>query len=172
LSPVLTTPRLQLRELSAADAPFIFELVNDPSWLRYIGDKSVRDVEAAQRYIEGGPMRMYAERGFGLWLVERREDGSPLGICGLVKREQLEDVDLGFAFLPRHWRRGYATESARAVLGHALGALGLTRIVAITSTDNAASARLLENLGFRLETMLHWPPQEPVRLYVFAGADP
>ena len=110
-------------------------------------------------------MRMYAERGFGLWLVERKDDGAPLGICGLVKREQLEDVDLGFAFLPRYWLQGYARESAQGVLDYARGALGLQHVVAITSPDNHASSKLLEKLGFAYEAMLDFGRAAPVKLY-------
>jgi len=143
----------------------MFELLNDPSWLRFIGDKKVRSLEDARRYIEEGPMRMYAVRGFGLWLVERKSDGAPLGICGLVKREQLEDVDLGFAFLPRYWSQGYAHEASRGVLDYARQAVRLERIVAITSPDNVASARLLEKLGFAYEAMLDFGRNAPVKLY-------
>jgi RimJ/RimL family protein N-acetyltransferase len=125
----------------------------------------VRSVEDARRYIEQGPMKMYAERGFGLWLVERKADREPLGICGLVKREQLDDVDLGFAFLPRHWSQGYAHEAAKGVLDYARGSVGLKRVVAITSPDNHASSRLLEKLGFAHEAMLDWGRPDPVKLY-------
>ena len=110
-------------------------------------------------------MKMYAERGFGLWLVERKIDGAPLGICGLVKREQLEDVDLGFAFLPRFWSQGYARESAQGVLDYARRTVGLSRVVAITSPDNHASAKLLEKLGFAHEAMLDFGRGDPVKLY-------
>ena len=110
-------------------------------------------------------MKMYAERGFGLWLVERKIDRAPLGICGLVKREQLEDVDLGFAFLPRYWSQGYASESAKGVLQYARASVGLKRVVAITSPDNHASARLLEKLGFAHEAALDWGRSAPVMLY-------
>jgi RimJ/RimL family protein N-acetyltransferase len=125
----------------------------------------VRSPEDARRYIEQGPMKMYAERGFGLWLVERKSDGAPLGICGLVKREQLEDVDLGFAFLPRYWSQGYAYESAQGVLDYARAFVGLERVVAITSPDNHASSRLLEKLGFAHESMLDLGRGDPVKLY-------
>ena len=139
--------------------------MNDPSWIRFIGDKNVRSVDDARRYIEQGPMKMYAERGYGLWLVERKADGAPLGICGLVKREQLQDVDLGFAFLPRYWSQGYARESAQGVLDYARAAVRLKRIVAITSPDNLASARLLGKLGFAHEATLDWGRSDPVELY-------
>lgn len=167
-APVLETARLALRRLVPADAPFILELLNDPSWLRFIGDKNVRSLEDARAYIQNGPMKMYAERGFGLWLVERKADREPLGICGLVKREQLADVDLGFAFLPRHWLQGYARESAEGVLAHARTSVGLRRIVAITSPGNEASCRLLERVGFQFESMLDFGRNDPVKLYALS----
>src|SRR2546430_1232042 len=130
---VLETDRLVLRRLAAQDAEFIFELVNDPLWLRFIGDKGVRTLADARDYILRGPVAMYERFGFGLYLTERKEDGVPIGICGLVKRESLADVDIGFAFLPKFHGRGYAHESAAAVMEYGKGALGLKRIVAITS---------------------------------------
>lgn len=151
---VMETDRLVLRRLSAADAEFIRELVNEPSWLRFIGDRGVRTVEDAREYIARGPAASYERFGFGLYLTESKEGGVPAGICGLVKRESLEDVDLGFAFLPRFWGRGYAYESAAAVLEYARSALGLKRLVAVTAPDNHASIRLLEKLGFRFERMV------------------
>ena len=151
---VLETERLVLRRLTAEDAAFVLELVNDPAWLRFIGDRGVRTVEDARGYILKGPAASYERHGFGLYLTELKEGGAPLGICGLIKRESLEDVDLGFAFLPEFWGRGYASESAAAVLEYARGAFGLKRLVAVTSNDNHASIRLLEKLGFRFERMV------------------
>ena len=114
---VLETDRLILRWLSTDDAEFILELLNEPSFLQYIGDKGVRTLEDARNYILNGPVDMYARLGFGLYLTELKERGVPLGICGLLKRDGLEDVDIGFAFLPRFWAKGYAYESA-AVLAY------------------------------------------------------
>ena len=124
---VLETGRLVLRWLTADDAAFIFRLVNDPTWIRYIGDKGVRTLEDAQRYIEEGPGEMYSRLGHGLYLVEIKGSGEPAGICGLIRRESLKDVDLGFAFLPEFRGRGYAFESASAVMIHEARALGLSR---------------------------------------------
>jgi RimJ/RimL family protein N-acetyltransferase len=150
---VLETERLVLRWLRADDAVFILQLVNEPSWLRYIGDKGVRTLEDARNYIEKGPVEMYGRLGFGLFLVECKETGDPIGICGLIKREALEDVDIGFAFLPRFCGQGYAFESASAAMSYGTRTLGLSRIVAITSQDNHVSAKLLEKLGFRFERL-------------------
>jgi len=163
---VLETDRLILRRLSPDDAEFILRLLNEPSWLRFIGDKGVRTVEDARAYILKGPVEMYSRLGFGLYLVELKEEGSPIGICGLIKRDSLEDVDIGFAFLPKHWGRGYAYEAASAVMAYGGKALGLKRIVAITSADNDSSVRLLEKLGLRFEGMLKLSNDgEEVRLF-------
>lgn len=151
---VLETERLVLRRLSLDDAEFILELVNEPSWLRYIGDRGVRTIEDARQYLLTGPLASYQQFGFGLYLIEEKESGVPVGICGLLKRETLDDVDVGFALLPQFWRRGYAFESAAAVLQHGKDDFGLRRIVAITSPDNHGSIHLLEKLGFRFERRL------------------
>jgi len=151
---VLETERLTLRRLSLDDGAFILRLLNDPSWLRFIGDKGVKTLEEARNYILTGPIDMYARLGFGLYLTERRSDATPIGICGLIKRDALEDVDIGFAFLPDFRGRGYAREAAAAVMEHARSAFGLRRLVAITSPDNEASIRLLEKLGLRFEATM------------------
>ncbi len=149
--PVLETERLALRRLTTDDAQFILELLNEPSFLRYIGDKGVRTNADACRYIETGPMASYERFGFGLYRVELKDSREPIGICGLLKRDSLPDADIGFALLPRYWSKGYAFESASAVLAHARDTLGLRRVLAITSPDNVASINLLEDLGFRFE---------------------
>ena len=115
----------------------------------------------ARRYVETGPLASYERFGFGLYRVELRESGEPIGMCGLLKRDALPDVDVGFAFLPRFWSKGYAFESASAVLAHARDALGRGRILAITTPDNVASIRLLEKLGFRFERMARVPEDGP-----------
>lgn len=168
---LLETPRLRLRELATEDAGFILELVNEPAWTRFIGDRGVHTLDDARDYILTGPRAMYGRLGFGLWLVETNDDGAtPLGICGLLKREGLADVDLGFAFLERFWGRGYALEAATATLAHGRGKLKLPRIVAITSPDNERSGRLLEKLGFRHERMIRLAEDKPEsRLYEMAG---
>ncbi|MGH9768025.1 MAG: GNAT family N-acetyltransferase [Blastocatellia bacterium] len=163
---VLETDRLNLRWLSTDDAEFILELLNEPSFLRFIGDKGVRTLEDARNYILNGPVDMYNRLGFGLYLTELKDGGVPIGICGLIKRDALEDVDIGFAFLPRFWGRGYAYESASAVMSYGKDVLGLNRIVAITSPDNYASAKLLEKLGLKFERMVRLSDDaEEVRLF-------
>ncbi|HJV95143.1 MAG TPA: GNAT family N-acetyltransferase [Albitalea sp.] len=148
---VLDTERLRLRTLAEDDAPFILELINEPSWLRFIGDRGVRSVEQARDYLVKGPIAMHARHGFSLYLIELKDGGVPIGLCGLIKRDSLPDVDLGYALLPRFWGRGYAREAAAAALAHGVGVLGLQRIVAITSPDNDRSMRLLEQIGFGRE---------------------
>jgi len=164
---VLETDRLILRRLTTDDAEFILQLLNEPSFLRYIGDKGVRTLMDARDYILNGPVDMYNRSGFGLYLTELKEGNVPIGVCGLIKRDALEDVDIGFAFLPRFWAKGYAYESASAVMTYGKDVLGLKRIVAITSPDNHASARLLEKLGLQFERMILLSENtEEVRLFV------
>jgi RimJ/RimL family protein N-acetyltransferase len=164
--PVLTTDRLLLRHFGPEDAPFILRLLNEPSWLQNIGDRGVRTIADAQRYIENGPVAMYARLGFGLYQVCLAASNEPIGMCGLLKREALDDVDLGFAFLPEYWGNGYARESCAAVISYARSHLRLARIVAITSFSNDASRRVLERLGFRLERAIRLEPTaEEVLLY-------
>jgi RimJ/RimL family protein N-acetyltransferase len=150
---VLETDRLILRWLSVENAEFILQLLNEPSFVRFIGDKGVRSIDDARDYILRGPVDSYERFGFGLYLIELKEDSVPIGICGLLKRESLEDVDIGFAFLPQFWKKGYAFESASAVMTYGRNVVGLSRIVAITSPDNEASIRVLEKLGLRFERM-------------------
>jgi RimJ/RimL family protein N-acetyltransferase len=153
----LETARTRLRRVRLDDAPFILELLNDPGWLRFIGDKNVRTLDDARRYIADGPMAMVAKTGFGLDVVESKEDGAAMGICGLIRRDGLDDVDLGFALLARYRGMGYAGEAARATLELGRGNFGIARIVAITSPDNADSVRLLERLGMRIERRIRLP---------------
>ena len=157
---VLRTPRLNLRKMNKDDGEFIMGLLNDTAFLRYIGDKGVRSIEDAHQYLQTGPMASYQRFGFGLYLVELRESGEPIGMCGLLKRDTLEDVDIGFAYLPQHRSKGYAVEAASAVMRHARAGLGLGRIVAITSQDNDGSARVLKKVGFRYERLIRMPHDE------------
>ncbi len=163
---VLETERLLLRWLNEDDAEFIMELVNEPSWLRFIGDRNVKNLDDARAYIAKGPAAMYVRAGFGLYLVERKADGVPLGMCGLIKRDNLADVDIGFAFLPRYWGLGYAFESAAAVLALGRQQFGLKRIVAITSVDNESSIKLLQRIGLAFEKLIRFgTDEEEVKLF-------
>jgi RimJ/RimL family protein N-acetyltransferase len=151
---VLETSRLRLRRLSVDDADFILKLLNEPSFIQNIGDRGVRTIEDARAYVLNGPVASYEKHGFGLWMVEAKQSGARIGICGLLKREVLEDVDIGYALLPEFWSRGYALESASAVLSYAREALGLKRVLAVVSPDNQSSIRLLEKIGFEFEKMV------------------
>jgi len=150
---VIRTARLSLRELELTDANFILELLNEAAFLRFIGDKGVRSAADARDYIQSGPIDSYLRYGFGLYAV-CLPDGTPTGICGLVKREGLADADVGFAFLARHRAKGYAVESAAAVLAHARQSLRLQRIVAITSPENLGSIAVLERIGLKFERLI------------------
>ena len=163
---VLTTERLTIRRLTEDDAPFILELLNDPSFLRNIGDRNVRTLDDARAYIRKGPLASYERHGFGLWLVELKGEGTPIGICGLLKRDVLDAPDIGFAYLPPFQAKGYGYEAARAVLDHARDTLRLPRVVAIVDADNEVSAGLLEKLGMRFERSVRLSDGEPqLRLY-------
>jgi RimJ/RimL family protein N-acetyltransferase len=151
---VLETERLTLRHLVPEDAEFAFRLVNEPSFLQYIGDKGVRTLDDARNYLATGAIASYARHGFGLNHVRLRAGDVPIGMCGLVKREALPDADIGYAFLPEFWSKGYAIESATAVLAHAQEVFGLRRILAIVSPDNRASIALLERLGMHFESTM------------------
>ncbi len=150
----LATARLRLRQLAYDDAEFILRLLNDPGFLRYIGDKGVRSLADAREYLARGPMASYARRGYGLYRVGLADDDVPLGICGLVRREGLDEVDLGFAFMPGYRGRGYATEAGAAVLEEAQRRFAIHRVLAITAPDNSASMAVLERLGFRFERLI------------------
>ncbi len=163
---ILETSRLRLRHATEDDAAHILELVNDPDWLRYIGDRGVKNLEDARNYVRKGPAASYAQHGFGLFLVELKADGSAVGLCGLLKRDFLPDPDLGFAVLPRYRGLGLTFEAAQGVLDHGREAFGFERFLAITSLDNTISGRLLEKLGFRFEREIEMPSGgERLKLY-------
>lgn len=167
--PELETARLSLRRLTTGDAPFVVALYNEPSFLENIGDRGVRNVDDAQRFLRDGPLAMYARHGFGLWHVARRADGVGIGLCGLLKRDTLPDVDIGYAFFPAFWGQGYALEAVSATLGHAARAFGLRRVVAVVSRGNTGSIRVLEKAGMRFERMHAMESNEPeVCLYALA----
>ena len=151
---MLSTERLQLREFVVEDAEFIIELLNQLSFIRFIGDKQVRTIDDAKKYLRSGPIDSYRRHGFGLYLVQLRDDQQPIGMCGVLKRESLPDPDLGFAFVPDYWGKGYACEAASAVVHQAREIFRLSRILAITSPDNDASIKLLEKLGFHFERVM------------------
>ena len=148
---ILDTARLALRLITIDDAPFYLRLVNDPAWLQFIGNKGVRSVADARQAILDGPVAMQLRCGFSLYLCELKDSATPIGLCGLIKRDSLADVDIGFAFLPEFCGSGYGYEAAAAVLQYANQKLGIERLVAITKPDNRHSIRLLERLGMVLQ---------------------
>lgn len=175
---ILETERLILREIDESDDMFMLDLLNQPSFIKYIGDRNIKNLEQAREFIETRYRKSYAENGFGLYAVElkaefsdgndsAREIRNPvIGICGFVRRDGLPDADIGFAFLPQFERLGYAYESARAVMKHGRQVLGLKRVLAITSLDNESSIRLLGKLGFKYEGLTRLPNStEEIKLF-------
>jgi RimJ/RimL family protein N-acetyltransferase len=165
---VLVTARLRLRHATTADCEFVLALVNDPDFIRNIGDRGVRTIADAERYLNNGPISSYEKFGFGMYVVELKNSQTPIGFCGFVRRDWLPDVDIGFAFLPQYRSQGYALESASAVKMYGREVLGLTRIVAIVSPTNADSIRLLEKIGLRFESMVR-PADEDADIQLFAA---
>ena len=163
---IFETERTTLREVCADDAEFILDLLNQPSFIRYIGDRNVRSVAGAVEYIESRFTSSYRQFGFGMWAVELKETETPIGICGFVRRDSLPDADIGFAFLPQFEKKGYAFESAAAAMKYGRDVLGLKRVLAITSQDNESSGRLLEKLNFKFESLIILPPDaEELKLF-------
>lgn len=164
---VLETERLLLRPFTTDDAPFALTLLNEPSFLHFIGDKNVRSLEDARQYLLTGPIACYKQNDFGLLLIELKDSRTPIGMCGLLKREELAHPDIGFAFLPDYWGKGFALEAATAVMKDARERLKLEQILAIVNPDNDASIKLLERLGLRFvrlkgDVNLYALPDQPV----------
>ena len=154
---VAATRRLEMRLFDESDAAFIVELLNDEAFLAYIGDRGVRTLDDARAYIANGPQAMYAAHGFGLYLVSARATGARIGMCGILKRDTLDDPDIGFAFLSAHRGHGYAREAVEAVMSLAIEVHGLTRLAAIVDPANLRSVALLERAGFRTERRITMP---------------
>lgn len=167
---VLQTARLRLDQFVHGDASFVVELLNDADFIACIGDKGVRNPDEARRYLDEGPLRSYARHGFGLWRVALRDGDTPIGMCGLLRREGLDDADLGYAYLPAYRGQGYAYEAALAVMAHARSGHGLRRLLAVVSAANGPSIRLLQRLGFRYLHGVTLPgARQPLPLYVSTG---
>lgn len=163
---ILETDRLLLCHLSPADAPFMYELMNDPSWIKYIGDRGIKSVDNARAYIQNGPMESYKKAGFGFYLVRLKETQVPLGICGLVKRDTLASVDIGYAFLPAYTGQGYALEATSATLEYAMNTLNFPKVLAVTTPDNLRSIQLLEKIGLKYEGTVKWTAEsEELKLF-------
>jgi RimJ/RimL family protein N-acetyltransferase len=175
---ILETERLILSKVVNSDADFVLELLNQPSFIKYIGDRKVRTIAEAENYIETRFTKSYNDFGFGMYLVELKEETassngqsqipnpkSKIGICGFVKRDTLPDVDIGFAFLAQFEGKGYAFESAVAMMNYGQKTFGFNRVVAITTEDNERSGKLLEKIGFGFESLIEMPNNEVLKLY-------
>ena len=168
---ILETERTILREVTRGDAEFVLDLLNQPSFIKFIGDRNVRTIAEARDYIESRFTESYKKFGFGMWAVELKENNAPIGICGFVKRDSLPDADIGFAFLPQYERKGYAFESAVAVMKYGRNILQLKRVLAITSKDNESSGRLLGKLNFKFERLIVLPDDdEELKLFSFPAS--
>lgn len=153
---IAETERLRLRTITLDDADVAFHLalLNDPAFIEHIGDRGVRTMDESRRYIADGPVAMHERHGHSMYMVELKDSGTPIGMCGLIKRDFLEDVDIGYAFMPEYRGRGYALEAARATVEHAR-ALGIRRLAGITSPTNTASIELLQKLGLRFQRVMY-----------------
>lgn len=161
----LETKRLIIREIIGSDAEFILDLLNQPSFIKYIGDRNVRTVEEAKDFLETRYRKSYEDNGYGLYLVELKENNMPLGICGFVKRDNFQYADIGFAFLPQFEKKGYAVESASAMMKYGEEVLGFKEVLAITTQDNESSGRLLEKIGFKFDELIEMPNNEVLKLF-------
>lgn len=164
---ILETERLILREIVETDDAFVLDLLNQPSFIEYIGNRNVHDLEQSREFIETRYRKSYADNGFGLYAVELKETGETIGMCGLVKRDGLPDADIGFAFLPQFEKKGYALESAEAVMKYGREVLKLGRVLAITSQNNESSMKLLNKLGFKFDKLIKLPnDSEEINMFV------
>lgn len=163
---ILQTERLTLRTMHPDDAAFYYELVNDPTWLEHIGDKGIRSVDGARTAIIEGACAMQERHGHSLYVMERKSDGAPLGLCGLIKRDTLPDVDIGYAIRPAYFGAGYTFEAAEAVVAYARDVLGIKRLLGITNPGNTVSIKLLEKLGLTFIEHKAMPPDNrPTNIY-------
>jgi len=163
---IYETNRLRLKEFTLNDSEFIVELLNSPGWLQFIGDRNINTEEQAKNYLENGPIKSYKENGYGLWLVEKKDDSIAIGMCGIIKRETLDHPDIGFAFLPGFIGKGYAFEIASATMEYAKHQLNISKILAITVSNNSKSIRLLEKIGLKFIKPINFPvSKEELLLY-------
>lgn len=162
---ILRTERMVIRKFNLGDAIFIIHLMNTPGWLQFIGDRNMKSIDDAKNYLVSGPLQSYEEHGFGLWMVELINSKTPIGMCGLLKRETLEDIDIGYALLPDYVGQGYAFEMAAATLLHAKNNLKINKVVAITDGNNVKSIGLLNKLGLQFEREIEHADKTNTHLY-------
>jgi RimJ/RimL family protein N-acetyltransferase len=169
---ILETKRLILRKFTLDDTAFILELLNTEGWIKYIGEKNVKTTDQAREYLESGPLKSYRNNGFGLALVELKADHIPIGMCGLINRDYLDYLDIGFAFLPNHSGHGYAFEIVKKTVEYAFGELEQEKLLAITLPQNYSSIKLLTKIGFRYDkTFISPDTNEELCLYSLARQD-
>ena len=162
---IIVTERLVLRQVNINDADFILDLLNSKGWLQFIGDRNVRSLPDAEKYIADRIIKSYIDHGLGLYLVELKTSGTAIGLCGLIKRDTLDDIDIGFAFLPEYNGFGYAFEAAISTLQFAFESLEINRLVAITTPDNINSIKLLEKIGMQFEKKILFEEKEELFLF-------
>ena len=162
---ILETERLTLGEFDLSDAKFTLQLLNTPAWLKFIGDKNVHNNQEAEEYLTNGPMTSYKKNGFGLWLVSLKESNKAIGMCGLIKRDYLEEIDIGFALMPEYEGLGYGFEMAKATMSYSRKILRIDKVVAITNENNEASIKLLNKIGLQLDKTVKTPENETVLLF-------
>lgn len=163
---VFTTERLTISHFNVNDSAFILELMNTPGWIKFVGDRGIKTIDDAKNYLTNKMLGSYTEFGFGMYAVRLKNSKITIGMCGLVKREGLEDVDIGFAFLPNYNGQGYAFEAASATMNYAINDLELKRIVAITLKENTSSIKLLEKIGLQFEENINIA-DDPEELMLF-----
>ncbi len=164
---ILETKRLILSKFSVKDAPFFYTLVNDPAWMRFIGDRNVKTIADAEKYLIDKIIPSYVKHGFGFYVVSSKEDNTPIGMSGLVDRNGLDHIDVGYAFLPQYRGKGYAYEATKAVLDYAKNILKIDPVVAITNEKNTKSIQLLKRLGLHYDKLIQLPhDNEKCRLFI------
>ena len=163
---ILETDRLILREFTLDDVAFIYELLNEPAWIQFIGNRNIHTLEDARKYLSDRVMAGYEKNGFGFWAIDLKDTEKTIGMCGLIKRPGLDDVDIGYALLSSYWSKGYAVEAAQATKDYAQNKLGLKRLVAIVDPTNPGSIRVLEKIGMKFEKMVRLPDDDiDLKLY-------
>jgi [ribosomal protein S5]-alanine N-acetyltransferase len=160
MNTILVTDRLVLREFTIDDAAFIFELLNTPLWLQFIGDRNVHSLKDAELYLQNGPIKSYQENGFGFYAVLQKEIKQAIGMCGFAKRDYLDNPDIGFAFLAKYYGKGFGFEAAKACLDYGHNTLKINTILATVMPQNSASIGLLKKLGMNFEKMLATLPTD------------
>jgi RimJ/RimL family protein N-acetyltransferase len=158
---IVETKRLILREITVEDAEFILRLVNEPSFVSNIGDKGLKNLNDAERFTLEGYWTNQERSGYGMFLVELKGKGVPIGVCGLLFRKVLDVTDIGFAFLPEYWNRGFAFEAAEVVMQYGDLTLVVSNIVGLTSEDNLGSIKLLKKLGMDFEKTVRMSDDDP-----------